>query len=148
MLRDVRPRARVSARRLRSAVAVLTLPLAATLNFADASGAVFSAPTGTDGFARAAVAGLAVGEAAFDVTVIAPTTVTLAGKSAVTTVAAAVTPGGGKTASTPAGTATQKPPAALAATGFPAGIAAAGVLALLGLGAAAMLASRRVRARA
>ncbi|SKA88921.1 hypothetical protein SAMN06295879_1124 [Agreia bicolorata] len=122
-------------------------PLASTLNFTDASGAVFSAQTGADGFARAAVPGLAPGDAAFDVTVVAPATVTLAGKSTVTTVAAAVTPGG-PTVSTPSDAAGQKPSSTLAATGFPAGTAAAGVLALLGLGAAGLLASRRARVRA
>ncbi|MBF4634945.1 hypothetical protein ITJ38_11075 [Agreia pratensis] len=123
-------------------------PLAASLNFTDASGTVFSAQTGADGFARAAVAGLAVGEAGFDVSVAAPATITLAGESAVTTTAAAATPGDDQSTSTPPGVTGQITPSSLAATGFPVGVAAAGVLALFALGAAGILISRRGRVRA
>ena len=123
-------------------------PLAASLNFTDASGTVFSAQTGADGFARAAVAGLAVGEAGFDVSVAAPATITLAGESAVTTTAAAATPGDDQSTSTPPGVTGQNTLSSLAATGLPVGVAAAGVLALFALGAAGILISRRGRVRA
>jgi len=122
-------------------------PLAATLTFTDASGAVFSAQTGADGFARAAVPGLALGTAVFDVTVSTPAALTLTAKSTVTTDAASVTPGG-QTPPSSSGVAGGKTPAALAATGFPAGPATIGMVALFALGAAGILMSRRARVRA